>query len=217
MNNIQRIREFPPKDVLNVDSFLWLFRAEADIVKKRKFPDSVSKLMKETLQVINQMRADGVIGLYAIGGAVAATFYLEPLATVDIDIFVSFRQIPEDSLISLSPIYEYLQARGHKTRGEYIIIGGWPVQFLTPGHPLGEEALAEAVETEVEAVPTRVMTAEHLTAIALQLGRAKDHVRVLQFVESGVLNSGRFQSILNRHSLQGKWELFQRKFLEDRL
>ncbi len=173
--------------------------------------------MKETLQVINQMRADGVIGLYAIGGAVAATFYLEPLATVDIDIFVSLRQIPEDSLISLSPIYEYLQARGHKTRGEYIIIGGWPVQFLTPGHPLGEEALAEAVETEVEAVPTRVMTAEHLTAIALQLGRAKDHVRVLQFVESGVLNSGRFQSILNRHNLQGKWELFQRKFLENRL
>jgi hypothetical protein len=32
--------------------------------------------MKDTLQVINQMQADGVIGPYAIGGAVGATFYL---------------------------------------------------------------------------------------------------------------------------------------------
>ena len=31
--------------------------------------------MKETLAVINQLRADGLIGDYAIGGAVGATFY----------------------------------------------------------------------------------------------------------------------------------------------
>ena len=44
--------------------------------------------MKATLEVINRMQADGVIGQYAIGGAVGATFYLEPVATLDIDIFV---------------------------------------------------------------------------------------------------------------------------------
>lgn len=48
--------------------------------------------MKETLEVINQMQSDGVIGAYAIGGAVGATFYLEPMATLDLDVFVSFRQ-----------------------------------------------------------------------------------------------------------------------------
>ena len=47
--------------------------------------------MKTTLKVINQMQADGVIEQYAIGGAVGATFYLEPVATVDIDVFVSFK------------------------------------------------------------------------------------------------------------------------------
>ncbi len=47
--------------------------------------------MKETLEVINQMQSDGVIGAYAIGGAVGATFYLEPMATLDLDVFVSFR------------------------------------------------------------------------------------------------------------------------------
>ena len=40
--------------------------------------------MKAPLAFINQMRADGVIGKYAIGGAVGATFYLELAATLDI-------------------------------------------------------------------------------------------------------------------------------------
>jgi len=34
--------------------------------------------VKQTLEVINNMQADGVIGQYAIGGAVGATFCLEP-------------------------------------------------------------------------------------------------------------------------------------------
>jgi len=46
-------------------------------------------IVKATLQVINEMQAAGVIGRYAIGGAVGATFYLEPAATLDIVIFVS--------------------------------------------------------------------------------------------------------------------------------
>ena len=40
---------------------------------------------KATLEV-NPMQADRVIGRYAIGGAVAATFYLEPAATLDLDL-----------------------------------------------------------------------------------------------------------------------------------
>src|SRR4051812_6401852 len=52
--------------------------------------NQVSAAMKETLEVINRMQADGVIDQYAIGGAVGATFYLEPIATVDLDIFVDF-------------------------------------------------------------------------------------------------------------------------------
>ena len=68
--------------------------------------------MKATLEVINQMQVDGVIGSYAIGGAVGATFYLEPVATLDIDIFVSLQQA--GALLTVSPIYDYLTARGFK-------------------------------------------------------------------------------------------------------
>jgi hypothetical protein len=168
--------------------------------------------MKATLAVINQMQADGVISKYAIGEAVGATFYLEPAATLDIDIFVSFAKT--GSLVSLSPIYDYLTARGFKAEKEYIIIEGWPVQFLPAGNALVEEALAQAVETELEGVRTWVMTAEHLTAIALQTGRAKDHNRILQFVESGALSPDKLDEILARHGLLAKWEEFGDKFLK---
>jgi hypothetical protein len=169
--------------------------------------------MKTTLEVINQMQVDGVIGSYAIGGAVGATFYLEPSATLDIDVFVSFQQAAGGSLITLAPIYDYLRARGHQVEGEYIVIGDWPVQFLPSGDALVEEALAQAVETEVEGVRTRVMTAEHLVAMALQTGRAKDHNRILQFIESGVLETSRLDGVLTRHGLLEKWEHFGHKFL----
>ena len=169
--------------------------------------------MKATLAVINQMRADGVIGRYAIGGAVAATFYLEPSATLDIDVFVSLKTDHASPLLTLGPIYEYLAARGCQTQGEYVIIEGWQVQFLPPGYALGEEALAQAIETRVDDVPTRVMTAEHLVALALQLSRPKDFTRILQFVEAGVLDPNKLDLILARHGLLAKWEKFGDRFL----
>ena len=171
--------------------------------------------MKETLKVINRMQDDGIIGTYAIGGAVGATFYLEPVATMDVDVFVSLPKVSDNhALISLAPLYGYLKALGHELRGEYIVIGGWPVQFLPPADALGKEALAAAIETEVEGVPTRVVTAEHLVAVALQLGRAKDHARILQFVEAGVLDRNRFDAILARHHLIERWSRFEQRFIQ---
>ena len=160
------------------------------------------------------MQADGVIGAYAIGGAVGATFYLEPSATLDIDVFVSLQKTPGGTLLSVAPIYDYLAARGCRPEGEYIVIEGWPVQFLPPTDALGEEAVAQAVETDVEGVRTRVMTAEHLTAVALKTGRAKDFIRILQFIECGVIDADKLDPILSRHGLLEKWERFGKKFLK---
>ena len=50
--------------------------------------------IKEVIETINRMQADGVIERYAIGGAVGATFYLEPVATLDVDVFVEFHAKP---------------------------------------------------------------------------------------------------------------------------
>jgi len=169
--------------------------------------------LKATLELINQMQADGVIGQYGIGGAVGATFYLAPAATVDLDLFVT---LPGTSgpLVSLSPIYEYLKSRGCMEQDEYIVVKEWPVQFLTPANALQEEAVNKAVSTSVEGVPTRVISAENLVAIALETGRAKDHTRILQFVEEGAVDREKLNDILQRHGLSAKWSQFEQRFLK---
>ena len=45
------------------------------------------------------------------------------------------------------------------------------------------EALAEAVETDVEGVRTRMMTAEPMVAMALETEGARDYARIVQFLE----------------------------------
>jgi hypothetical protein len=170
--------------------------------------------VKATLELINQMQADGVIGKYAIGGAVGATFYLAPAATVDLDIFVTLAA-GGGLLVSLSPIYEYLKSRGGKVQDEYIVVAGWPVQFLPPSNELEQEAIREAVPTAVEGVSTWVISAEHLVAIGLNTGRAKDRNRILQFIEQDVLNKTKLDELLRRHGLQTKWRNFEKKFLEE--
>ena len=171
--------------------------------------------IKEVITVINQMQADGVIERYAVGGAVGATFYLEPVATLDVDVFVTFESAPGSRIVSPQRIYDYLTARGGTIEREYIVIAGWPVQFLPPGSPLVEEALKESVVQDVDGTPARVLTADHLAAIALQTGRAKDKARLLQFVEAGVLDAKKFQAILERHNLAAAWQRFEQQFLNN--
>jgi hypothetical protein len=171
--------------------------------------------IQEVITTINHMLSDGIIEHYAIGGAVGATFYLEPVSTLDVDIFVTFRSDSGSLLLSPAPLFDYLKTQGCTMEGEYVIIGGWPVQFLPPTGPLVEEALSQAVVMDVEGTPAHVFTAEHLAAIALQTGRAKDKARLLQFIESTALDSARFQAIVLRHGLQSAWQRFERQFLSD--
>jgi len=167
---------------------------------------------RRVFEIINAMQADGVIERYAIGGAVGATFYLEPVATLDVDVFVAFRSA--GLIVDPSPVFDYLKKLGGVMEGEYVVMAGTPVQILAANTPLVEEALREAGEEDVEGLPVRVFSAEHLAAIALEVGRAKDKARVLQFLEEGAVDAKRFEDILTRHGLQPRWLSFQRQFLE---
>jgi hypothetical protein len=170
--------------------------------------------IKEVIRTVHRMETAGVIGPWAIGGAVAATFYLEPFSTLDVDVFVTLRPAEGGLLLSLDPLLDHLKAEDCAMDGEYVVIGGWPVQFLPPTGPLVEEALEEAAVFDVDGIPARVFRAEHLAAIALQTGRAKDKSRLLQFVESGRLDAARFQTILDHHALRDAWQRFARQFLD---
>ena len=156
------------------------------------------------------MVKDGVIEQYAIGGAVAAIFYIEPINTNDLDIFFPVKD-PSAGLDILAPLYEYLSDLGYKGQGDSIDVEGWPVQFLPIFNPLLEEAVEQAREVAFHLTKTRVMQAEHLLAIMLQTGRLKDHARIAQFIEHNAVDQERLDSILIRHGLVKKWETLDRQ------
>jgi hypothetical protein len=172
--------------------------------------------MKDTqaaLKVINEMQADGVIGKYAIGGAIGATFYIEPTSTFDIDIFISFGNVSPNTPVTLGHIFQYLKSRGYEFINANMMIEGWQVQFLPADDSLNNEALLQAVETEVGGVKTWVMTAEHLMANALKTGRGKDLIRLEQFVQHGAFDGTKLNDILVRHDLVEKWKKFNDKYI----
>lgn len=50
--------------------------------------------MKKTLRILNQLEQKGIIDRYAIGDAMAALFYAEPVLTYDMDMFVFLDPFP---------------------------------------------------------------------------------------------------------------------------
>jgi hypothetical protein len=110
--------------------------------------------VEKTLEIINRMEADGVIGRYAIGGAMAAIFYVEPFTTFDLGIFFFAASAPGE-LLTMTAVYEYLSRAGYETEGEAVDIEGWPVQFLPTYNPLVTEAAERAVEITFKGTPTR--------------------------------------------------------------
>jgi hypothetical protein len=181
--------------------------------------------IEEVIRTVNQMKADGIITNYAIGGAVAATFYLEPISTLDVDIFVERHgrarlQMDSENGVRGRRRVDCIgrvvtRPSDREIASQYVLVSGWPVQFLPPIGPLIEEAMEKAVEIDIDGMPARVFTAEHLAAIALETGRAKDKARLLQFIEAGVLGSPDFEEIIERHGLGEKWERFAQQFLRD--
>jgi hypothetical protein len=164
--------------------------------------------MKKALQALNGLERDGVIGRHAIGGAMGATFYVEPFTTFDLDVFVV---LPETSgLVTLTPLYRELAKRGYPAREECVMVEGIPVQFLPAGTPLLDEALAQAREVPYEDMATRVFGPEHLVAVAVQAGRAKDRQRVQMFLDAGVLDRKRLDEILSRHGLMERFSQWTR-------
>ena len=145
-----------------------------------------------------------MLGAYAIGGAMGATFYVEPLLTFDPDVFMVLPQTP-GGILTLSPLYAALKELGYHEEGECVLIEGVPVQFLPAYNALLEEALEQASDVRYEQTPARVLRAEHLMAICVQTGRDKDRQRVRTFLEQAMLDRPLLTDILKRHGLEAKF------------
>ena len=117
--------------------------------------------MKKIFHLLNAMVRDGALSNYAIGGAIAAVFYVEPFSTQDIDVFVTMKT-EQSGLVTTIPGLDYLKEQGYtQLRGEAIVVEDWPVQFIPVSNPLEEEAYLNAATLDFEGEPVRVFLAEH--------------------------------------------------------
>ena len=166
--------------------------------------------MREVALLLNEMLEAGVIRDYALFGAAAQMRYTEPVATLDADVLVG--PPSSDRLEPLAGIYAFCAARGYRSAGEAIQVGDWPVQFIPAFSDLTQEAMAQAETVDFEGVPFRVVSAAHLAAIALSVGRAKDFARVLALIESGRVTPDQIAGLAERHGLAESWRRFITRF-----
>ncbi len=158
--------------------------------------------MKKTLEVINELKRKGLIKNYAIGGAIGVLKWVEPFFTRDLDIFiVPFQETKDKTLISFSPIYDYLKAKGYKKWiGQWIIIESIPVEFI-PAEELGKEAVEKAAEVEFEGVKTRVIIPEYLIALLLRAGRDKDIIKINMLLKQAKIDKKNLREVLVKYNL----------------
>jgi len=155
--------------------------------------------LADVLRAANDLVTAKLIEDWALGGALAAIYYVEPFTTYYADIFF----IPADKGLTagISAIYAHLQAQGWQVEREHLLVHGFPVQFLAASG-LTEEAVREAEQIEFEGVPAKVFRAEYIVAIAASVGRQKDKARIEQMLQQSGLDKTQLEKILQRHKLK---------------
>jgi glycine/serine hydroxymethyltransferase len=163
-------------------------------------PDEFSAIpLADVLRAANELVSAGLIKDYALGGALAAIYYTEPITTYDADIIF----VASDKTLSagISAIYSHLQSKGWRVEREHLLIGNFPVQFLAASG-LTEEAVREARPVQYERVPAKVFRPEYIIAIAASVGRHRDFARIEQMLDQVKIDKALLDDILRRYSLQ---------------
>ena len=155
--------------------------------------------LADVLRAANELVSAGLIEDYALGGALAAIYYVEPFTTYDADIIF----ITKDKTLGagIPAIYEHLQSKGWRIEREHLLIKDFPAQFLAASG-LTEEAVRNAKRIEYEGVPAKVFRPEYIIAIAASVGRYKDFARIEQMLDQVKIDKLLLDDILRRYNLK---------------
>lgn len=160
---------------------------------------------RDVLLLLNRLKAEGVIEDYAIGGAVAVSLWVEPVATQDLDVIVTMAG-DAHPLDPLRPLLDWFTQQRQAFEGEHILIAGVPVQFLMAWSPLVREAVATAAEAVYDPAdpqsPTiRLIRPTYLVAM-WQTDQGADtsrrRERVARLREAGLVDETLLAALLSR-------------------
>lgn len=158
------------------------------------------------IRTIEQLKTDGVISEYAIGGAVAFVVWDEPVATQDLDVVVLLAG-DAHPLDPLRTIFEWLVQHSIALDGEHAMIAGVPVQFLPAWHPLLVEGVREAASVPYDrrdagSVTLRVLRPAYLVAswqIDRSAGTFRRRERAARLIESGTVTRAEVEALIEKH------------------
>ena len=170
-------------------------------IPRLRIPDGrrVFDPLADVLRAANELVSAGLIEDYALGGALAAIYYVEPFTTYDADIIF----VTKDKTLSagIPAIYSHLQSKGWRVEREHLLVNDFPVQFLAASG-LTEEAVRNAKPIEYEGVPREVFRPEYIIAIAASVGRHKDLARIEQLLKHAKIDKTLLDDILRRYKLK---------------
>jgi hypothetical protein len=112
----------------------------------------------EALRALNGLKRRRIIKDYAVIGAVAATAYMEPVFTEDIDVIVLV-DTDQKYRRTFGRIAELAEGQD----GMHQVLGGIPVQlFPSTVMPLYRDVVENARQIRIDNIRAKVATAEHL-------------------------------------------------------
>ncbi len=151
--------------------------------------------LADVLRAANDLVAAGLIEDYALGGALAAIYYVEPFTTYDADII--FVAAEKGLSAGIPAIYSHLQERGWRVEREHLLVHGFPVQFLAAAG-LTEEAVREARTSNSKVCRQRYF----VPSTSSPSRPASDLARIEQLLEQTEIHRTLLDDILGRYNLQ---------------
>ena len=146
----------------------------------------------EAFKVLNGLKRRKVIKDYVVFGAVAATTYMEPVSTEDIDVIVLVNT-DEEYRSTFEAIAKVAEAQD----GMHQVLGGIPVQlFPSTTMPLYRDTLEGARQVRVGNLRVKIASAEHLILLYLLAFRERDHHRVRELLRN--IDEDRLTHLLER-------------------
>lgn len=146
----------------------------------------------EAFRALNGLKRRKVIRDYVVIGAVAATTYMEPVFTEDIDVIILV-DTDDEYRSSFAAVSQEAESQA----GMHQVLGGVPVQlFPSTIMPLYRDALDGAHQVRLGNLRIKIASAEHLILLYLLAFRQKDQVRVRYLL--GNIDEERLQQLLER-------------------
>ncbi|HOM27430.1 MAG TPA: hypothetical protein PKV21_08000, partial [bacterium] len=95
---------------------------------------------------------------------------------------------------------------------EYILINKIPVQFIPASKDLEKEAIENSVKVKFKNIEIKILKAEYLIAIFLDVFRPKDREKIIKLIEQSKIDKKVLFDILKRYNLYEKFNEFIEKY-----